>query len=340
MSSDCSTRLFAQAQLATHGWTLGLRLYWARRAAKNVIELYQALAVVLTLIPRGQVWFTRCGEHALYAYLFHELVLHWREALVRRLPLPVLTSSAGHALVLALNFGLCAGLCAALCSAPFRALASPLVHPRWLERLASSADHEEPRARPSHEHEERHVDEDDDGACEALPMMTCGALKPESADESADVGPGGDAPGGREDVGAASFSFGGPRLAALLDVLTTTRPSRGRLTLPWQRSGHPYMRFLILLPLVQLALFGLTAVVVLPFARRVVVESGTLEVVLLDSPAILGLIFVGLVTALAVDVGRDVLTCACLYRGIQRAPLEPASERRTPLVLLYLMVFL
>lgn len=40
--------------LARHGEPLAYRLYWTRRAAKNVIEIAQALAVLLTLVSSSE----------------------------------------------------------------------------------------------------------------------------------------------------------------------------------------------------------------------------------------------------------------------------------------------
>jgi len=122
-------------KLAAKGAWLAYRLYWTRRAAKNVFEIAQALAVLLTLVPRSKIWFTPFGKHTLYAFLLHEVVLGWRNHLVAVLPLPVLTSPLAHVLVLASQYVVCVAICVALCSYPTRRVFGLVLEPTWLSQI-------------------------------------------------------------------------------------------------------------------------------------------------------------------------------------------------------------
>ena len=324
--------------LASEGAPLAYRMYWVRRAAKNVIEIAQLLVVLLTMIPRSSRWFTWAGRHTLYAFLLHETVLGWRNRLVAVVPLPVVTSPPLHVLILFSQYLFCVAVCAGLCSRPTRRLFAVVLEPWWLTRLLCAPS-------PTFKIEERHPlmasERYGDHADLPLSQLPLGPLKAEPAEM---IRPSTVTPLPAEtSVDVESQQQSDNRVEAqgwvywLLDRASSTEYSKGRGSLPWQRSGHRYMRYLIVVPLVQLASVVFSAFVVLPCIQQSQVDSGAAAhafEAFMSSPALIVMAAVACVADLIYQVGVDALTFAHLFKGLRRPELPNDRARLTHAVII------
>mmetsp|Transcript_89729 Transcript_89729/g.155312 ORF Transcript_89729/g.155312 Transcript_89729/m.155312 type:complete len:530 (-) Transcript_89729:107-1696(-) len=126
-------------------------LWWTRRLAKFVIETPAFLCVLLFVVPRWQTPLSWLGPHTLYPYVFHYLAKYWRDALIRILPLPTITSFWGHVLVLLLQVPYVLLVQMLFSSSYFRCLFSWCFHPTWLTRFMRIS----PKAADQHVHDLR-----------------------------------------------------------------------------------------------------------------------------------------------------------------------------------------
>ena len=343
-----SSEFEATRQLMSEGEPLAFRLYWARRAAKNVLEIVQALVVLLTLVPRSTRWFTHLGRHTLYAFLLHELALGWRNRLIALLPLPVVTSTPLHVVVLASQYAFCVALCAGLCSRPTRRVFGVFLEPGWLSRIlcvpssAATCSSDERQMRPPCEHRPLLPDTTARGRCleeglvEGKPLPTplaalgLQAELPRLGPNPSAVPPANGADAQRQQMRGEASAEERACVGGWLKWASSTAYSKGRRTLPWQQSGNRYMRYLILLPLLQLACMAFSAFVVLPHVQRAYVESGLLAScfdALLSTPALLVPVVLAYVADIVYQIGADVVTFAHLFKGLER-PTLPADRAR------------
>ena len=114
-----------------------------------------------------------------------------------------------------------------------------------------------------------------------------------------------------------------------LDWLTThTEFGKGRFTLPKQAAGHKYLKYLIWFPIWQLLCLAWFAVYVVPLMQGSIV--GPYEMMLqriVDSPVLLALFVVGIVSGIAYDLGKEFVTFRLLRKGLERVTL-PADRKR------------
>ena len=300
----------ATAKLAAEGVPLPYRLYWTRRAAKHVIEIAQLCVVLLTLVPRSTRWFTGFGKHTLYAFLLHEFVLAGRERLLTVAPpLPVLTRLPSHLLVLASQYALCLALCALLCSSPVRRLFGLVLEPTWLSSLLCTA----PAARTQPEFVKR-------PSLHRLLPTANRSLTPDVGHLS--LAPNSFATKGAEtsDVEAPPLKYeGAGSLDGWLEWITEVEYAKGRLSLPWQASGHALMRYLALVPCFSLLCMGIAAFFFLPVATQVLADGGAEHMdAALTAPCVVTSIAVSVLAKICYEVGLDVLTFKCLFRGLRR----------------------
>jgi len=108
-------------------------LYWTRRLVRWGRDVVPALAVLILVLPRAETCWTWMGPHTLSPYLFHYVFLEWRVKLQRHFPPPVVTSAAGHALVLMFNVFLCYLATVVFCSSGWRKAFGWLLKPDWLD---------------------------------------------------------------------------------------------------------------------------------------------------------------------------------------------------------------
>mmetsp|Transcript_75824 Transcript_75824/g.119777 ORF Transcript_75824/g.119777 Transcript_75824/m.119777 type:complete len:1134 (+) Transcript_75824:68-3469(+) len=130
--SNCGSRSVFESVVG-----LDYSLYWTRRISKLVCDLVPALLLLFVSTPvfMNSSSLSWAGKHTLYPYLFHEAANHWRNRLVQTLPLPIVTSTFGHVMVLLLNFGWAILIFVALSSTYFRRLFDWCLQPAWAERL-------------------------------------------------------------------------------------------------------------------------------------------------------------------------------------------------------------
>mmetsp|Transcript_617 Transcript_617/g.2026 ORF Transcript_617/g.2026 Transcript_617/m.2026 type:complete len:360 (-) Transcript_617:229-1308(-) len=113
-------------------------LYWHGRLVRWAVDMVPSFAVLLFVMPRGELPFTWAGPHTLYVYLFHHVALGWRLKIMSMFTIPVVTSAAGHVLVIALNVSYCVLSAAGLSSAVWRMLFDWMLKPMWLDPLANA----------------------------------------------------------------------------------------------------------------------------------------------------------------------------------------------------------
>mmetsp|Transcript_79455 Transcript_79455/g.224727 ORF Transcript_79455/g.224727 Transcript_79455/m.224727 type:complete len:501 (-) Transcript_79455:84-1586(-) len=113
-------------------------LFWHGRLVRWGVDMVPSLAVLFLVLPRGETSYTWTGAHTLYPYLFHHVALDWRGKILQLFHLPVVTSTAGHVLVLALHVPYWL-LCVALpASAFWRGLFDWMLKPKWLDPIADA----------------------------------------------------------------------------------------------------------------------------------------------------------------------------------------------------------
>jgi len=111
----------------TMGCPLDYNLFFLRRMANQLLLLVPILLIMLVVVPMGEVWFSKLGEHTLYSYLWHEVALIYRDKLMCLLPLPTITNPWMHLVVLLVNVPFAPLISSALCSSVFRFFLSPLM---------------------------------------------------------------------------------------------------------------------------------------------------------------------------------------------------------------------
>eukprot|EP00441_Pelagodinium_beii_P001751 CAMPEP_0197690520 /NCGR_PEP_ID=MMETSP1338-20131121/108436_1 /TAXON_ID=43686 ORGANISM="Pelagodinium beii, Strain RCC1491" /NCGR_SAMPLE_ID=MMETSP1338 /ASSEMBLY_ACC=CAM_ASM_000754 /LENGTH=460 /DNA_ID=CAMNT_0043272975 /DNA_START=58 /DNA_END=1436 /DNA_ORIENTATION=+ len=95
-------------------------LIWCETLFSSLFGVLFCLCMTITICPRGETFFTRNGQNALYAYLLHPLIglPVLRKLLSGILPLPVIENPLGHLAVMCLRFLLCGLVAFVLSSAP------------------------------------------------------------------------------------------------------------------------------------------------------------------------------------------------------------------------------
>lgn len=132
--------LFKQAQSWDH------HLYWVRRVAKMGVEIMPVLAMMFLVLPRDQTWLSWIGPHTLYPFLFHLLAHTWRGRFLALLPLPHLTSTFSHVIVLLLHVPYTVLVVAMFASTGWRRLFGWCLSPTWLDIVFATGDHDDDEA--------------------------------------------------------------------------------------------------------------------------------------------------------------------------------------------------
>lgn len=127
---------FAAQNASAEGSFISLATYGFRRVARQCLEIFQGLAVLLTIIPRSPTLYTEFGRYTLYAFLLHETVLHLGNEVEKKLPMPIFTSTVMHGAVMGIMAVWLSCVVVFLGSKPTRTLFAPLLEPKsWLEPL-------------------------------------------------------------------------------------------------------------------------------------------------------------------------------------------------------------
>eukprot|EP00747_Dinoflagellata_sp_TGD_P146566 gnl/TRDRNA2_/TRDRNA2_176706_c2_seq16.p1 gnl/TRDRNA2_/TRDRNA2_176706_c2~~gnl/TRDRNA2_/TRDRNA2_176706_c2_seq16.p1 ORF type:complete len:1134 (+),score=129.58 gnl/TRDRNA2_/TRDRNA2_176706_c2_seq16:80-3481(+) len=107
-------------------------LFWMRRLAKLVLDMVPTLVLMFVVVPHDQVFFSWIGPHTLFPYLLHEIANYWRNMLILQLPLPHITSGAGHAAVIMLHVPYIMGVIWLCASSQCRWAFAWCLKPTWL----------------------------------------------------------------------------------------------------------------------------------------------------------------------------------------------------------------
>mmetsp|Transcript_23231 Transcript_23231/g.72774 ORF Transcript_23231/g.72774 Transcript_23231/m.72774 type:complete len:1052 (+) Transcript_23231:83-3238(+) len=126
----------AYSQLWASSEYLGLppsaqSLYWIRRLAKHCIDLAQCAVVVFVVVPTREAPWTHRGAKILCSFCAHEIALKWLDRVVPPLA-PVVTSSLGHAAVVAAHLPYSFCIMQLLTSKPVCAACDVFLKPTWL----------------------------------------------------------------------------------------------------------------------------------------------------------------------------------------------------------------
>ena len=121
---------------------------------------------------------------------------------------------------------------------------------------------------------------------------------------------------------------GAGSLDGWLEWITEVEYAKGRLSLPWQASGHALMRYLTLVPCFSLLCMGIAAFFFLPVATQVLADGGAEHIdAVLRAPCVVAAIVISVLAKIGYEVGLDVLTFKCLFRGLRRPALPEDRER-------------
>jgi hypothetical protein len=111
-------------------------LYWTRRLAKFGLEMIPTIVMITMVTPRGDMCgLSWIGPHTIYPFVFHEAANYWRDRLVQAVGPPIVQSTGGHALVLALHLVYAVGLLVFFSNSFFRQSFAWCFQPTWLNPL-------------------------------------------------------------------------------------------------------------------------------------------------------------------------------------------------------------
>jgi hypothetical protein len=118
----------------------------------------------------------------------------------------------------------------------------------------------------------------------------------------------------------------------ITDILMSTKFSRGRATLPTQAEAVPYLKYLILVPIAQLALMTLSATVWIPIMVKTLGGAAGVDAIvygLIHNKIFATLLLIAIVYGTIKDMAGDIATFVMLRRGQQRVNFPASCPRLT-----------